>query len=90
MKISLQSLYNKILINPKGSCFLFTRYPILSIKFTINPLTTNVPNHIKNSQLTGTANQLTGFYIWGMLVVNGLRNDYDNALTFCDSDNGCF
>ena len=29
----------------------------------LNPLTINVPNHIKTSQLICSANQLTGFYI---------------------------
>ena len=31
----------------------------------LNPLTTNVPNHIETSQLICIANQLTGFYMMG-------------------------
>ena len=30
---------------------------------SINPATTNVPHHIKTSQLICIANQLTGFYM---------------------------
>ena len=38
----------------------------------LNPITTNVPNHIETSQLICIANQLTGFYLMGTLVVKGL------------------
>ena len=44
----------------------------------VNPLTTNVPiidqcsHHIETSQLICTANQLTGYYMMGALMVNGL------------------
>ena len=30
---------------------------------SVNPLTTNVPQHIETSQLMCIANQLTGFYM---------------------------
>ena len=42
----------------------------------VNPLTTNVPYHIETSQLICIciANELTGFYICGTLVVNRLKN----------------
>ena len=42
--------------------------------FFINSLTTNVPHHIETSHLICSANQLTGFYMLGTLVVNGLKN----------------
>ena len=32
---------------------------------SLNPLETNVPNHIEISQLICNANQLTGFYMMG-------------------------
>ena len=40
----------------------------------INPLTTSVPHHIETSQLIRRRDQLTGFYIWGILVVDGLKS----------------
>ena len=40
---------------------------------TLNPLKTYVPYHIETSQLICSANQLTGFYMMGTLVVNGLN-----------------
>ena len=40
--------------------------------FKVNPLTTNVPHHIETSQLICTADQLTGFYMMGTFIVNGL------------------
>ena len=40
----------------------------------LKPLTTNVPQHIETSQLICIASQLTGFYIWVALVINGLSN----------------
>ena len=41
---------------------------------TLNPLTTNVPHHIATSQLINIANQLTGFYMIGTMVLNGLTH----------------
>ena len=35
----------------------------------INPLTANVPHHTETSQLIYYANQLTGFYMMGTLVL---------------------
>ena len=35
------------------------------ITHSLNPLTTNVPNHVETSQLIGIANHLAGFYIMG-------------------------
>ena len=52
------------------------------MKFSINPLTTNVPHHIETSQLICIANQLTGFYMKGTLVVNGLRIASVNVTKF--------
>ena len=39
----------------------------------LKPLTINVAHHIETSQLIYIANQLTGFYMMGTLVVNGLK-----------------
>ena len=39
----------------------------------LNPLTTNIPNHIETSQLIYPDNQFTGFYMRDALVVKGLR-----------------
>ena len=41
----------------------YSRLEITSI--AINPLTTNAPHHIENSQLICIANELTGFYMMG-------------------------
>ena len=43
---------------------------------SFNPLTTNVPHHIETSQLICNANHLTGFYILGTLIVNGLKTAF--------------
>ena len=40
---------------------------LLSRASLFNPLTTNVPHHIETSQLICIANQLTGFYIMGII-----------------------
>ena len=37
-----------------------------------SPLMINVPHCIETSQLICNANQLTGFYMMGSIVVNGL------------------
>ena len=37
-----------------------------------SPLMINVPHYIELSQLICNANQLTGFYMMGNIVVNGL------------------
>ena len=55
-------------------CMLKQEYEYMAIKTLnvpwhsppdpyFNPLTTNVSHHIETSQLTCTANQLTGFYM---------------------------
>ena len=42
----------------------------------VNPLTTNVCHDTETSQqLICIANQLTGFYIWGTLVIDGLKTN---------------
>ena len=37
----------------------------ISMKYSFNPLTTNVPHHIETSQLICHANEVTGFYMIG-------------------------
>ena len=42
--------------------------PVMNVfvaPLAINPLTTNVPNNIETSQLSCSANALTGFYMIG-------------------------
>ena len=52
--------------------FCAAQVSVLVIILLINPLTTNVSHHMETSQLICIANQLTGFYMMGTLVVNGL------------------
>ena len=35
------------------------------MNYPINPLITHAPHYVETSQLTGNANQLTGFYMMG-------------------------
>ena len=49
---------------------------IISLPFTLNLLTTNVPHHIGISQLICSPNQFTGFYMMGTLFVNGLKRSF--------------
>ena len=42
--------------------YFFVLFPTTILR-KINPLTTNVPDHIQTSQLICRANQLTGFYM---------------------------
>ena len=49
---------------------------------TLNPLKTYVPYHIETSLLICSANQLTGFYMMGTLVVNGLNQPEEEDYQF--------
>ena len=51
-----------LLINLMRKGTLFTE---IHNRFQFNPLTTNVPHHIKTNQLICNTNQLTGFYMMG-------------------------
>ena len=54
-----------------------------------SPLTFNdrCPSHIETSQLICSANQLTGFYVRGTLLVKGLKiNTHSLLLTNLSSD----
>ena len=46
------------------NCYSLCRLTFfLKCKYSINPITANVPHHIETSQLIWNANQLTGFYM---------------------------
>ena len=46
-----------------GSFLILFQECNLIVTFQVNPLTTNVLDHIESSQLICSANQLTGFYM---------------------------
>ena len=51
------------------------------MSWCINPLAPNVLHHIETSQLICISNQLTGFCMWGTVVVNGLMRSMNlNAI----------
>ena len=52
----------------------------------LNPLTTNIPNHLEISQLISNANQLTGFYMMGNTGRSwvNLFNPFQTNIPFLD------